>query len=71
MRQTQTAWASYSTQLALAKGGDAKARGDITGYADTYLAALKNTSKTMVDEQLAIARVKDQMLGLIDQKNAG
>lgn len=68
MRQTQTAWASYSTQLALAKGGDAKARGDITGYADTYLAALKNTSKTMVDEQLAIARVKDQMLGLIDQK---
>lgn len=65
-KQRDNAWADFKTQLSLAQGGDATALGNITGYADSYIAAIKNTAKTSMEEQLAIARAKASVSGLVD-----
>jgi tape measure domain-containing protein len=60
-QQATNAWAAFQSQMTLAQGGDRTALDGITGYADTYISAIKSTSKTALDEQLAIAKTKAQV----------
>jgi hypothetical protein len=65
--QRDNAWASYSTQLALARGGDATAQSGITGFAKTYLDTLGATSRTALEQAIGIAKIKSDLGGLLDK----
>jgi uncharacterized spore protein YtfJ len=65
IRQRDNAYGAFAAQLSLARGGDAKALGSITGYADTYLTAVKATAKTAFEEQMAIAKTRASVAGLL------
>ena len=60
-QQRDNAWAAFQSQMTLAQGGDRTALDGITGYADTYISAIKSTSKTALEEQLAIAKTRAQV----------
>jgi hypothetical protein len=69
-QQRANSWASLQSQLVLAQGGSRDAMSGITGYADTYIAAIKATSKSAAEEQSAISRVKAQVGNLPSQVSA-
>jgi TP901 family phage tail tape measure protein len=49
--------AQYKEQLSLAKKGDEKALGSLTGYADSYLSEAKKGAATLVEYSLTAAKV--------------
>jgi hypothetical protein len=69
-QQRANSWASLQSQLVLAQGGSRDAMSGITGYADTYIAAIKATAKSAAEEQSAISRVKAQVGNLPAQVSA-
>jgi hypothetical protein len=69
-QQRTNAWAALQTQYSLAMGGSRDALTGITGYADTYIAAIKASSKSAAEEAAAIAKVKAQVGNLPNQVSA-
>jgi hypothetical protein len=69
-QQRTNAWAALQTQYTLAQGGSRDALTGITGYADTYIAAIKASSKSAAEEAAAIAKVKAQVGNLPNQVSA-
>lgn len=63
----RSAASAYSAQLAFARGGDQDALQGITGYAQTYIEAIRRESTTAAEAALQVGRVRGQLLALPGQ----